>query len=199
MVFDDDLGVTSVITIGPDQVAKLPTNTILVVAIDDTDAAAQARTTAMLAVDHDVEIMDDGIDNSLIYLIPPLQHALWFYGTLGLAVGVLAFVLAEADAASRRRREATTMQVLGVSRHQMRNLRLLDAAPGVVVAGVVAGALGWLIAHTYFSIGVGQFDWLLSPLGAGAGMFCVAVIIVVAWAWFGESKQCIDPQSLRRE
>ena len=149
-------------------------------------AAAKAAQAAQPSLDYQLlqtfpNITQVDMDSTLLQLQAVLDkviRAVELLFVFGLAAGLLVLFATVNTSRDERSREFAIMRALGSSSALLRRLQsaelLATGALAGLLAGVVALALGWALAHYVFA-----FEWALAlwvlPASAGAGA-------VLAWA-----------------
>ncbi|MEU3245237.1 MULTISPECIES: hypothetical protein [unclassified Streptomyces] len=117
--------------------------------------------------------------------------------TLGLVIGVAAYLVAAADRAVERRAQVTALTLLGARTRTLRAAQVAQVVSPLVVGLVPALVVGRMAESSYLVIGGGPVLWdragLPVLLAGAAGV--VAVAAVGALPLVGRR---IDPELIRR-
>ncbi|MFN0094427.1 MAG: FtsX-like permease family protein [Dehalococcoidia bacterium] len=153
--------------------------------LSDSGALANARSSWWDVADYDY--------------VATLRSTVYSVAAVVMGLGLLAFAIAAVDRAIARRRELTSLRLVGIPAATLRQSQWIEALVPISGGAVLAIALGHLAGATYLAL-VGDTDlappWrptLVLAAGAAIGGIVIAALTVVA------TNQRITPDTIRSE
>jgi putative ABC transport system permease protein len=113
-------------------------------------------------------------------------------------VGLLAFAIATIDRAIARRRELTSLRLVGVPARTLRRAQCIEALVPIAGGGLLAIALGHLAGTTYLTWGGGGQPAPWQPAGVLAAAALLGGVFIAALTVIA-TNQPIDPDNIRTE
>ncbi|MFJ4929693.1 ABC transporter permease [Streptomyces sp. NPDC088736] len=174
-----------------------PTRATLVLVSDSDDATVRRVLDGIGAAAPTAEVLPQSLDVTTLQQTAVVRALLTAGMTLGLLIGVAAYLVAAADRAVERRAQVTALTLLGARTRTLRAAQVAQVVSPLVVGLVPALVVGRMAESSYLVIGGGPVLWdragLPVLLAGAAGV--VAVAAVGALPLVGRR---IDPELIRR-
>ncbi len=130
--------------------------------------------------------------------VATLRSTVYSVAAVVMGIGLLAFAIAAVDRALSRRRELTSLRLVGIPASTLRRSQWIEALVPISGGAVLAIALGHLAGATYLAFGDTDLaaPWeptLVLAAGAAIGGIVIAALTVIA------TNQRITPDTIRTE